>query len=306
VNAIPPTWGDLEFFLAAARGGSLAAAAGVLGVNASTVHRRIAKLEADLGTRLFDRSPRGYALTAPGEELLAHVLAMEEEVLALGRNIGGRDERLEGTVRVTTVDDLATRMLSPIFRGFRRAHPGVTIDVTLGADFADLARRQADVALRIGNRPTAEHLVVKHVSRVDVALYASRAYLRAHGRPAAPEDLARHHLVRGDAQVAGLPLERLLDRYGDPGRIAVRSNSMLARLAAIRDGLGIGFLGCFLGEGVRSLERLDLRLPEASTDLWMLVHVDIRRNARVRAFVDHVFDALQTRRAAFAHPGRGG
>jgi DNA-binding transcriptional LysR family regulator len=302
MSASSAAWADLEVFLAAGRYGTLAAAAAALGVNASTVQRRIGKLEAELETRLFDRSQRGYALTSTGVELFEHVLAIEQEVLAAGRRIGGRDQSLEGAVRVATVDDLAVSVLSPIFRDFRCAHPKVTIDVRVGSDFADLARQQADVAIRFGAKPSLGDLVVKHVSRVDVGLYGSRRYFRAHGRPETIEDLRHHGIVRGDVQVAGLPMERFMDRQGDPTRIALRSNSLLARLTAIRDGIGIGLIGCFMGERERTLERLDFRFPEAASDLWMVVHVDLRRNARVRAFVDFVHEALVALRPSFEYP----
>jgi DNA-binding transcriptional LysR family regulator len=302
MNARLPPWGDLEIFLAAARESTLAAAATVLDVNASTVQRRIGKLEAELGTRLFDRSQRGYGLTSTGEELLEHVLAIEQEVLAVGRRIGGRDQILEGVVRVATVDDLAVHVLSLILRDFRRAHPRVTIDLDIGPGFADLARQQADVAIRFGAKPQRGDLIVKHVARVDVALYGSRKYLRAHGHPKTLDGLRDHTLVRGGVQMAALPMERIMDRHGDDARTALRSNSMLARVTAVRDGAGIGMLACFMGERERSLERLDFRFPEAASDLWMLVHADLRRNARVRAFVDFVHDALRAQRDLFAYP----
>jgi DNA-binding transcriptional LysR family regulator len=296
------TWSDLQVFLAAGREGTLAAAAAALGVNASTVQRRIGKLEAQLGTRLFDRKQRGYSLTSTGEELLEHVLTIEQEVLAVDRRIGGRDQSLEGTIRIATVDDLAVGALSPIIRDFRRKHPRVTIDMSIGSDFADLARGQADVAIRFGRKPALGDLVVKHVSRVDVGLYGSRGYFRAHGRPEKLEDLRHHLVVRGNEHVAGLPMERIIDRHTDSNRIAFRSNSMLARLIAIREGLGLGILGCFTGERERTLERLDMRFPEATSDLWMVVHVDLRRNARVRAFVDFVHHALVALRPSFEYP----
>jgi DNA-binding transcriptional LysR family regulator len=297
-----PVWSDLQVFLATTREGTLASAAHALGVNPSTVQRHIGQLESDLGTRLFDRKQRGYSLTASGQELLAHVLTIEQEVLAIDRHIGGRDQSLEGTIRVATVDDLAVGVLPPILRDFRRAHPRVTLEVGLGRDFADLARRQADVAIRFGRKPVQEDLIVKHISRVDVGLYGSRAYFRAHGRPKRIQDLRHHFVVRGDEQMGGLPMERIVSRYGDPNRVAYRSNSLLARAYALRNGLGVGLLGCFAGERDRVLHRIDLTFPEAASDLWMVVHVDLKRNARVRAFVDFVYDALVALRPLFEAP----
>ncbi len=302
MSASLPAWNDLEIFLAAARKGTLAAAGAALNVNASTVQRRIGKLEAKLSTRLFERSKRGYALTSAGEELFGHALAIEQEVLAIGRRMGGRDQMLEGRVRVATVDDLAISILLPIFHDFRKHHPKVTLDLDISSSFADLARQHADVAIRFGAKPTHGDLVVKHVSRIDVGLYASRKYLRANGRPRSLEDLREHPIVRGDARMEAIASERLIERYSDPSRIALRSNSMLARLTAIRQGLGIGLVGCFMGERERTLECVDLELPDLASDLWMVVHVDLRQNARVRAFVDFVYAALIDLRSCFEAP----
>ncbi len=299
-------WDDLAVFLATAQGGTLAAAGESLGINASTVHRKLADLEAQLNARLFDRSQRGYALTASGEELLEHVQAMESEVLALRRKISGRDARLEGIVRVATVDDLAIRFVTGVIRDFRALHPGVSVELSIQAEFADLTRRQADVAIRFGLEPREPDLVVRHIARVEVALYGGTSYLRRHGVPRRPEDLRAHSVLRGDRRLAKLPVEKFMDRYADPAKVALRSNSMLARLAAVRDGVGIGFLGYFMAERERTLTRLPFVFPNAGTDLWMVVHVDLRRSARVRAFVDFAYDALVAQRECFAAPKAAG
>lgn len=301
MNAKLPRWDDLEVFLAVAREGTLARAAQKLAIDASTVQRRVGKLEASLRTRLFDRSQRGYALTSTGEELLGHVLGIEREVLSLGRRIGGRDESLDGTVRVATVDDIAIHVLSPLLREFHDRHPMVSVTVDVHADFRDLSRREADVALRFGTKPRIGDLVAKHLCRVDMGLYASGAYLRRAGRPSRLEDLGAHAIVMGNEQFARLPMEQLLERHA-PGRAAFRGNSMLVRMAAIRDGIGIGLLPCFLGEGVRALQRIDLERPELYGDLWLLVHVDLRTNARVRAFVDFIHTEITAQHARFEHP----
>ena len=285
-------WSDLEIFLAVARRGTLAAAAEILAVDASTVQRRVVKLEGGLRTRLFERSVRGYALTAAGEELLAHAEQMEHHALGAQRKLVARDDRLEGTVRVATVDDLACTVLSPIVRRFRDQHPHVTVELDIASTFADLARRQADVAIRLGGRHPGADVIEKKVAPVGVALYAHRRYLSAHGRPARLEDLAGHAIVRGDEQVRGFLMEELMDRHGDPAKIAFRSNSFLARLAAIRDGMGIGFLGCFMGDREPGLERLPFRFPDAGSWLRMLVHADLRRNARVRTKMNGACPAI--------------
>lgn len=302
MDARVPNWGDLAVFLATTRAGSLASAGVALGVNASTVQRRVGKLEASLGTRLFDRSHRGYALTAAGEELLAHALAVEAEVTAAERRIGGRDARLEGVVRVTTVDDFAVGVLTPIVRDFHARHPGVTVDVDVQSQFSDLSRREADVAVRFGIEPDDPDVIVKHLTRVDVAMYASRGYVQSRGLLRDEVELRAHPTVRASERFRRLPVEQWMEKYGDRGRVALRSGSMLVRFEAVRAGIGIGWLGCFMAEVEPELVRLPFLFDESASDLWMLVHVDLRRNARVRAFVEFAYDAIVDTRSRFLSP----
>jgi DNA-binding transcriptional LysR family regulator len=293
------TWDELQMFLAAARAGTLSASARALGISPATVLRRMRGLETKLNASLFVRSSRGYALTAAGTELLAHVQAMESEVLAAERQLGGRDLKLSGTIRVATLDDLVQAVLGPVMARFLQRHPSVGIDLVVDSEFTNLARRSADVAIRAGAQPTAADVIARSVCSIGVALYASRDYLRRHpGRPAL-EDLAGHRVVRADEARARLPMEKLLDRHAGGAAVAFRSNSMLARFAAVRDGLGVGFLPCFIGDSERELVRLGDVVPEASAVLWILTHPDLRRNARVRAFVDHVHTELLRMRNRF-------
>jgi DNA-binding transcriptional LysR family regulator len=298
MDARPVDWAELALFLAVARGGSLAAAASALRVDPATVHRRVARLERSLDTRLFSRSPRGYALTSAGLELLPYATAMDEQAAAAGRKLAGRDEALAGTVRVSATDDLAG-VLSPIVGSFRRKHPGVTVAVDMRTAFADLARQQADVALRMSTRPPEGDLIAKHVARVGVAFYASRSYLARHGRPARVEDLREHEIVRGDTELWTMPGERTLDSHSRAERVAFRSQSFIARLAAVRDGLGIGVLGCFMGDREKALVRLPFAVSDPNVNVWLLIHVDLRQNARVRAFTEHAYPALLEQRGLF-------
>jgi DNA-binding transcriptional LysR family regulator len=291
-------WADLELFLAVARGGSLAAAAAALRVDSSTVHRRITGLETALGARLFARSPRGYALTSAGHELLPHATAMDEQAAAARRKVAARDEALAGTVRVSAIDDVAD-VLSPIIASFRRKHPGVCVAVDMRSAFADLARQQADVAIRISTRAPEGDLIAKHVARLGLAFYGSRAYFAKHGRPSRVEDLRDHAIVRGDASLPTMPGERMLDSYSSAERAAFRSQSFIARLAAVRDGVGIGVLGHFMGDQDKTLVRLPFPVSDPNVNVWLLIHVDLRQNARVRAFAEHAYAALVAQRGLF-------
>ena len=294
------SWDDLHSFAAVAEAGTLSAGGERLGVNHSTVLRRISRLEDQLSARLFDRSSRGYSLTPAGEQLYAHVQAMQQEAEAIQRKLGGFDSRLEGTVRVSTVDDLALVMLNPIMAEFLADNPGITLDVGTQPTFADLSRREADVAFRFGVKPEELDLVCRRVASIGVAVYASPAYLADHGRPSSLTELDAHALVRGDEHMRRIPMEQALEQSN--GRTVYRSHSMLLRSAAIRAGVGLGFLPYFLAEGDPGFERLELDTSEYGSTLWMLIHSDLRRNAKVRAFVDHTLDALASQRERFEGP----
>jgi DNA-binding transcriptional LysR family regulator len=297
----PYEWSDLEIFLATARQGTLASAAKVLRVDSSTVHRRIGKLEAAMRAGLFVRSPRGYALTEAGQDLYAHALAMEENATAAFRKVVARDEEPIGTVRVATVDDMAVNIVPPIVATFREKHPNVTVLVDVRQSFVDLAKHEADVALRFGVKPSDGDVVVRRVVFADIGLFASRSYLKKHGKPKTPEDLYDHALVRAAEEHLRLPMERILDRFGNPANVAFRASSFYVRVGAIRAGVGIGFVPLFHAARDPSLIRLDLPFPETprGADLLLIVHVDMRKNARVRAFVDHTFKALVAQRSLF-------
>ncbi len=299
--ARPFEWSDLEIFLAAARRGTLAAAAEALRVDASTVHRRMAKLEAAVRASLFVRSPRGYALTEAGQDLYAHALAMEEQATAALRKVSARDEQPVGSVRLSTVDDMAIEVLPPIIASFREKHPRVTVAVDVGQGYVDLGKREADLALRFGGRPAGGDVVVRRVAFADIGLFASRAYLKQHGRPKTPEELYDHALVRASEEFARLPMEQCLERYGSPARVAFRSASFYVRIGAVRAGVGVGFVPLFMAARDKSLVRLPLAFPETprGADLLLVVHADTRKNARVRAFVEHLYGALVAQRSLF-------
>lgn len=298
---MPVGWSDLETFLAMARGGTLATAAEALRIDASTVQRRIGKLEEALRVKLFLRSPRGFALTQTGQDLYAHALAMEEQANAAFRKVRSRDEQAVGVVRVSTVDDLASVCLPPIVASFHESHPSITVELEVRERFVDLEKAEVDVALRIAVRPPDGEVVVKRVGGVAGALHASRGYLDARGTPVKPEDLRAHSTVRGVGVSTELPPERLLERYGDPSKVALRSRSFLARASAVRAGVGIGFVPSFLAtdETLVRLSFASSELDPALVGLFLVVHTDMRKNARVRAFVEHAFAALVAERSTF-------
>ena len=290
-------WDDLRLVLAVAEQGSLAAAARVLGVNHTTVLRRVNAVEAAQGVRLFERLPGGVALTAAGEEVRDAARAMAEAAAAIERRLAGRDLRLAGSLRVTTTDTLMAAVLPGILADFRAAHPDVTVEVSTAHAVANLTRRDADVAIRPSRDPP-EILVGRRVAGIAFARYA-----RAADAPGWRGAAADPPWLGLDDSLAATALGRWL--RGMPGaRVVLRADSLLALAQAAAAGLGVAPLPCYLGDATPGLARLDpAPLAEVESALWVLTHPDLRRTARVRAFTDFAARALAQRRALFEGTG---
>ncbi|TNF20670.1 MAG: LysR family transcriptional regulator [Rhodobacteraceae bacterium] len=285
MNAQLANWDDLRVFLAVARAGSLSGAARSLGVNHSTVFRRIAGLEDTLEVRLFERLPTGYALTPAGEETLGIVESIETEVATLNRTVTGQDLRLSGTVRITAVDMLAFWILPDHLARFRDAYPRIEIGVTVGNEALDLSRRETDIALRIGNTPP-ETLVGRRVGQLRFAVYGAPAYCAAH-----PETGLADHAWIGLEGGHGA-LTRRFEAFLPGVRPALRSNSVACTVRMAKAGLGLAALPCAIAEQKPDLIRLADLPADFGLDLWLLTHEDLRHTARIRAVMDFLTAAL--------------
>jgi DNA-binding transcriptional LysR family regulator len=276
-------WDDLRYLLAVGRHGTLSAAARCLNVNHSTVFRRIGLIEERLGVRLFERHRDGYTPTLAGEEAVALAERLEGDVDELERRLAGRDTRLTGAVRVTTTDTLLLGALAPVFADFRSAHPAIMLEVIVDNRFLSLSKRDADVAIRPSSTPP-DTLVGRRVSAIATAVYGARAYLKT----APPiDDLDAHAWIAPDDSLAELPSARWLRTRLKQAQIVFRTNTLMGMLAAARAGLGLAALPCLLGDAAGDLRRVLPPQGELATDLWLLVHRDLRHVARVRAFLDH-------------------
>ena len=287
-------WDDLRIFMAAIRAGSMAAAGKALAVNASTVHRRIGRLERRLGVRLAERGRSGLEATAAGRDLLAGIEAMEGAAESAALRLAGQDLQLEGVVRVTAPDDLAAKLLLPIFHDFQRSYPGIRIELPLDNRFLSLTRREADVALR----PTLEpppNLAGRRIGSLTSAVY---------GQPQAATGQPLESLpwIGWDEGAGPPPLVEWQRRHIPAERLRLRSNSMLNQALAAEAGLGVAILPCFLGDSFPTLTRI-AEDPAWQTDLWLLTHPDLRHAARVRALLDFLFAELRSRRDLLAGSG---
>jgi DNA-binding transcriptional LysR family regulator len=281
-------WGHLRFFLELARTGSLSRAARRLGVDRNTIARRVAALEEDLALSLFERGPQGWTRTPAGDELAALASRVEEDVLALARHVDARDRAVAGTVRLTTATHLSAHLVAPALPLLRERHPGLVLEVAADQRNFDLTRREADLALRMG-RPRDAGLVTRKLSDVSYGFYAARG----HAGGARAVDFASDPFIGFDDSLATVPQERWVAKIAPDRRVVFRSNSTASLQAAARAGVGVAILPCFVADHDAGLVRLEGPTP-AHHELWLLVHGDLRRSARVRAVIEWV-DALVAR-----------
>jgi DNA-binding transcriptional LysR family regulator len=295
-------WNDLRYFLACARAGSLAGAGRSLKVDQTTVGRRLGALEEALGARLFDRTPEGFSLTATGERLLETAQLVEQATIDLERRATGADARLEGVVRVATSETLSATFLTGELVALHEAHPGIEVQVVTGTTSLNLLKREADVALRVGAKPTQQSLIVRRLGAIAWGVYATRAYLERRGAleaAAAGPRLEGHDLVALDEELSQIPPARWLADRAAGARVSLRTNSILTAAAAVRGGWGLAVLPTFCGGGAPELV---LAHPELITpvDVWLIVHPDLQHTGRIRAVLDHLASAMH--RAAVMTP----
>jgi DNA-binding transcriptional LysR family regulator len=295
-------WNDLRLVLAIFRAGGLTAAATTLGIDHSTAFRRLNALEKRVGVRLFERLPGGaYQATIAGERMAGAGERMEDETLAIDRDIAGRDHRLSGRLRVTSSETLAYSRLTRHLAAFRQAHPGIVVELAIENRVLNLSRREADIALR-PVRPKESDLWGRKLADVAWMLYAAPALLKAHGGPLSrAAEVTRYPLIGWEEHVAGIMAADWLARKAKATAFVYRTSSLVNQLVAVKAGIGIALLPCYLGDDQAELVRaLADPIPELSGELWIVTHADLKVTARVRAFFDIVGEGLASERDLFA------
>jgi len=276
-------WDDIRYFLAVARGGSVRAAAEGLGVYHSTVLRRIAQLEDHLGARMFEKRPSGYRLTAAGEEVLELANQMETSSHQLETRVFGRDQSVRGLLRVTLAPPLATHLLMPDFADFARLHPDIEMEILSSGELANLTNREADVAIRVVYDRKTLPLNLNGLKGPELfgAVYMSRERLAA-WRAGTPDPLrwiviSMHGIPdwarAGDLPITGVPF---------------RTTGAEAQVVAVRQGLGITTLPCFVGDTDPTLVRVPGTGLHMYGTLWLLTQGETRKTKRVRLFTDFI------------------
>ena len=282
-------WDDVRFFLAISRSRSLSGAARALHVDHATVGRRLAAFEEQLGSKLFDRTPEGFAITAAGQAILTQCEAMEGAASSVDRLVAGHDARLSGLVKVATTEALAHLVIVPALAIVGPRHPELQVEVMADPRRLDIARRQADIAVRIG-RPTDPDLVCRKLGDLGLARYASRAYLAAHGAPESDRGLAGH------TSVIYLGAPSWFSEMLAGARVVLFSNSPFVQMRAIADGIGIGVAPCCFGDDHAELQRLSSEEPPVLRAVWMIIHRDLRRVARIRLVANAIVEAFERNR----------
>jgi DNA-binding transcriptional LysR family regulator len=287
-----PDWALYRTFLAVAREGSLSGAARRLDLTQPTVARHVEALEQAVGARLFLRSQRGLTPTEMALELLPHAEALALEAATLWRAASGRPGEVRGGVRVSASEVVGVEHLPPILTGLRRRHPGLVVELALSNAVDDLLRREADIAVRMV-QPAQTALLARRLPPVRLGLFARRDYLERRGVPRSPADLADHDLIGFDRETPAL--RAIVARHPALNRpaFALRADSDLAQLAALRAGFGIGVCQTSIA---RRDERLVRVLPaEVAIEfgLWIVMHEDLRTSARHRATFDALAEGLQ-------------
>ncbi|WP_437643999.1 LysR family transcriptional regulator [Sorangium sp. So ce362] len=281
-------WDDLRHVLALARHGTLSRAGVALRTTHTTVARRIRALEERLGVLLFAQTPDGYVATAAGQDVVEVAERTEGELLALEARVLGRDAQLQGRLRVSTMDMLF-RVYQPAFSSFTERYPGVELTVASGDSEVSLPRREADVVLRMTSSPP-EHLVGRKVGRVQFAVYASKGLAERAGQPARYADFPWIHW---DERLDPRWLDAWLAANVPGARIAMRVDfSSMALQEAVAAGIGAHFLACIAADGDPRLARIGPIDPAFDRDLWLLTLPELRNVNRIRAFMEHMAEAL--------------
>ncbi|MFT5658724.1 MAG: DNA-binding transcriptional LysR family regulator [Gammaproteobacteria bacterium] len=289
-------WNDLRYFLELSRQGKLVKAALRLQVDHTTVSRRIASLEKQLQARLFDKSPAGYQLTDAGIRLLPMAEKIESQSNQLYQALSGKDARLSGTVRISTSEGIGAQVIARHIGEFRQEHPFIEIELMADTRRTSLSKREADIAITF-SRPQSGRLKGWKLCDYRLKLYGSRDYLATHPKIENEDDLSRHDFVSYIDDLIEMPELRYFDsRFKNP-HVVFRSTNLSAQYNAIRSGVGLGLVHCFMASDDVQMVAV---LPEQITvqrSFWLMVHEDLRDVARVDAVCQFITRLLRNNEA---------
>ena len=283
-------WDDLKYFLAVARTGSISGGAKKLNVQHSTVSRRLRALENKLGARLLERKKGGYELTVAGENVRQTAIRVEREIIRVDETLLGKDAKLRGPLKVSAINNMASSVLMPMFAEFSDEHPEVRLSIIVSNSNVSLTQREADIVIRLTNSPT-DTLIGKRMVTVASTIYISHDYMKKiRGTNIEPRWIGvtccQYH-------------KTWTKQYNPSLSHNFYSDDTLLTLAAIREGVGVSYLPCFLGDADPMLERYCEPDPEHDLGLWLLLHPDLKRTARITVFRDFMIQHIRQKRYLF-------
>ncbi|SFM86891.1 DNA-binding transcriptional regulator, LysR family [Thioclava dalianensis] len=294
------SWDEIRTAFQVARVGTVSGAAEVLGVHHATVIRHVDALEDKLGAKLFQRHPRGYTPTEAGQQLLSVGQATEDQFAQLSARIAGAGEEVSGELIVTSLTSVSVLVL-PAMERLLGEYPGLRLSYLTDHRVFRLENGEAHVAIRAGNRPTEPDNVVQSLGSMQNALYASHAYVERYGVPRSKEELAQHRFVSIDNRESRAPFYRWLSENVPDEQVVFRANDHEAQVAAIKEGLGVGFLTVPMGRGDPKLEEIVKPYDTWNTDLWLVTHVDLHRTPKVQAAVKAIKEQAARSEGLVAH-----
>jgi DNA-binding transcriptional LysR family regulator len=287
-------WDDLRYFIALQKGSSLSAAARLLKTEHTTVSRRLAALEADLGVRLFERRARQYRLTPEGEKIAVFALRLEEQALDIQRIATGRQTNVGGKVRISAPPAFASHFLAERLAVLLTSFPELEIELIAENALINLARVEADIAVRM-RRPDDNTIVARKVGDCAFGLYASRAYL-------SHEPREHWNFIGYDKSLESAPQQQWLKALAGTA-LRFRTNDLVTLMEGAAGGLGVAVLPCFMADRDIRLAPAPIAETPPSRPIWVLVHGDLKRSPRIRCVLDHLAQSVAAA-AAILNPAR--
>lgn len=291
-------WDDLRLFLAVARHGRFIAAGRALGIDHTTVARRVTQLEEAVGARLLERSPRGVALTEAGRALVAHSERVEAEIFSANVTLGGTDARISGVVRLATPEAFGTYLAAANAYRLHEKHPDLRLELMPESQQVRLANRDTDVAILL-NRPPRGPIVARRLVEYRVGLYASRRYLERHGPINDIDQLSRHPFAWYIEEMIDIPELRFLREVSEEAMPVFRSTSTAAQHEAVANGMGLGLLHAFNAQHDTRLVHILSEKVEIRRAYWLAIHEDLQHVPRIRAVVEFLDDIIAINRDGF-------
>ena len=290
-------WDDLRLLLQVSRNPKLSEAGARLGQDATTVSRRLRRLEHELGLSLFERTRRGHILTPDGQEIARRAEQMEQSMLEISAFVESEDNQVSGRVRLGVTEGLGTAIVAPAIGEFAARHPGIDLDLIAMSGFANVSRREADMAVMLA-RPQTGRLKVRKLADYVLQLYSTSAYLSARPRIRRPEDLAANTLIGYMDELIYSPQLRYYEDLAPGLAPRLASPSIVAQLEMTRSGAGVAMLPRFMARRHPELVGVLHESVKVERSFWLVTHEDVAALARIRAVSDFLSDLMARRQSA--------